>query len=54
MSRAEALRAAQVSLLREGQATLRDAPATTAGRLPPFYWAAFVLSGRWEDATPPP
>jgi CHAT domain-containing protein len=52
----EALREAQLAMLREGHNLLRDArrrglepleegPAgDPSGRLPPFYWAAFVLS----------
>jgi CHAT domain-containing protein len=58
MSKLAALRESQVWMLREGpkQSGLRrgldlgdDAPQTEARRgLPPYYWAAFVLSGDWE------
>lgn len=59
LGKLESLRQAQVKLLREG-VTWKD-PATSRGlsiqegqpplegrRLPPFYWAAFVLSGDWR------
>ena len=57
MSRIEALRQAQLWLLRKGRAdagisrAMRpvdriDAPKD--GRLPPYYWAAFVLAGDWR------
>jgi CHAT domain-containing protein len=62
MTRLEALREAQLWLLREGRrhpevarglkrgAAREDATAgeEAAGRLPPLYWAAFVLSGDWR------
>jgi CHAT domain-containing protein/Tfp pilus assembly protein PilF len=51
VSRVEALRQAQLSLLREGvRGMVRDPlPAKEKdNRLPPFYWAAFVLSGDWR------
>jgi CHAT domain-containing protein len=58
MSKLEALREAQIWMLRQGrnhagvQRGLRrvdSRPAPVAdGRLPPFYWAAFVLSGDWR------
>jgi CHAT domain-containing protein len=48
-----ALHAAQLSMLREGRkrGVVRDEePSTTADpkRVPPYYWAAFVLSGDWR------
>lgn len=59
MSKLEALLDAQRWMLREGARQpgltrgLAFEPAATAateksGRLPPFYWAAFVLSGDWR------
>ena len=53
LSRLEALREAQLWMLKEGQhrALVRtDQPATDneLRRTPPFYWAAFVLSGDWR------
>jgi CHAT domain-containing protein len=54
MSKLEALRAAQLWMLREGKMhpgvargmEREDAPqADKSGRLPPYYWAAFVMSG---------
>jgi CHAT domain-containing protein/tetratricopeptide (TPR) repeat protein len=58
MPKAEALREAQLFLLREApqQGLLRgvprlDAPETLPAadrRTPPFYWAAFVISGDWR------
>ncbi len=52
ISRVEALRQAQLKLLHEGaKAGLALDPAWTAdehGRLPPRYWAAFILSGEWR------
>lgn len=50
MSRVEALRQAQLTIMREGVdrgATLLD-DGGKADRLPPRYWAAFVLSGDWR------
>ena len=53
----EALREAQLWLLREGRSLpgltrgleREDAPQPLKdGRLPPYYWAAFVLSGDWR------
>jgi CHAT domain-containing protein len=41
MSKLEALREAQVYLLREGA-------RPGLGRAAPYYWAAFVLSGDWR------
>jgi CHAT domain-containing protein len=48
-----ALRAAQLTLLREGRkrgAVRDDEPSAAADpkRTPPYYWAAFVLSGDWR------
>jgi CHAT domain-containing protein/tetratricopeptide (TPR) repeat protein len=52
MSRLEALRQAQLNMLREGiRRGLDLAPDQQPDeqrRLPPFYWAAFVLSGDWR------
>ncbi len=54
ISRAEALRQAQLALLKEGRKRgLGEAEEVGSGeepssRLPPFYWAAFVLSGDWR------
>ena len=54
----EALREAQVWMLREGkrheglsrglESVGDNEPKNQAGRLPPYYWAAFVLSGDWR------
>jgi CHAT domain-containing protein len=62
MSKLEALRQAQLSILHNGfqiagerpdQSTrggvkLLDPPVNEQRRLPPYYWAAFVLSGDWR------
>jgi CHAT domain-containing protein len=59
MSKLEALRQAQLALLREGRtrgpgATQPDDPKKKAqakpleARTPPFFWAGFVLSGDWR------
>ena len=57
MTRLEALREAQRWMLREGRTSpgvargmvREDAPQPLKdGRLPPYYWAAFVLSGDWR------
>ncbi len=55
LSRIDALRQAQLKMLREGAGRgleLPDDPSaaktTQSGRLPPFYWAAFELSGDWR------
>jgi CHAT domain-containing protein len=51
MSRVEALRAAQLAMLREGMKRGLDLsgwPAEKKRRVPPFYWAGFVLSGDWQ------
>jgi CHAT domain-containing protein len=49
MPKLEALRAAQLTMLRQGinrgLEMVRDQPPDAARRLPPYYWAAFVLSG---------
>jgi CHAT domain-containing protein len=52
-SRVEALRQAQLSLLKEGVRgavgkALPVRPGRKDDRLPPYYWAAFVLSGDWR------
>jgi CHAT domain-containing protein/tetratricopeptide (TPR) repeat protein len=53
LSKLEALRDAQIWMLKEGrQRGLdledHDVKKPTTGRLPPRYWAAFVLSGDWR------
>ena len=49
LGKLEALREAQLWLLREGGSRGLDLlPEVQGGRLPPFYWAAFVLSGDWR------
>ena len=58
LSRAEALRRAQIDMLnnKPRSGDLRGMEFSTRpgknqrgmGRLPPFYWAAFVLSGDWR------
>jgi CHAT domain-containing protein len=52
VSRAEALRRAQLSILKEGKrrGLGKKAEKLPKGetRLPPLYWAAFVLSGDWR------
>ena len=58
MSKLNALREAQLWMLREGRGDAlvqrgirRVGPAPPPagdGRLPPYYWAAFVLSGDWR------
>jgi CHAT domain-containing protein len=52
LSRVESLRQAQLAMLREGIKRGLDLaakqPADQQRRLPPFYWAAFVLSGDWR------
>ena len=51
MSKVEALREAQLWMLREGHRGLvREQPQDTTenARVSPYYWAAFVLSGDWR------
>jgi CHAT domain-containing protein len=49
MSKLEALREAQVWMMRTGgKTTSLDDLAADAPRLPPYHWAAFVLSGDWR------
>ena len=53
MPKLEALRQAQLWLMREGGQRGIAPPKGEAGgedpkRLPPYYWAAFVLSGDWR------
>jgi CHAT domain-containing protein len=50
VSRALALRQAQLSLLKEGVRGRvgKALPVRKDNRLPPYYWAAFVLSGDWR------
>lgn len=59
LGRLDALREAQIWMLREAQTTalgeagnrgldIETQPALQAGALPPYYWAAFVLSGDWR------
>jgi len=58
MGKLEALREAQLWMLREGRKDAgiqrgvkrhaTDDPGEPTGRLPPYYWAAFVLSGDWR------
>ncbi|MBY0228601.1 MAG: CHAT domain-containing protein, partial [Gemmataceae bacterium] len=59
MGRLEALAESQRWMLREGKADpgvargmrRKDAPQPAEdGRMPPYYWAAFVLSGDWRRA----
>jgi CHAT domain-containing protein len=47
LSKVEALREAQLWMLREGGTRGLDLPPDTKS-LPPQYWAAFVLSGDWR------
>jgi tetratricopeptide (TPR) repeat protein/CHAT domain-containing protein len=58
LGKLESLRQAQIKLLREGVRwkdpsssrglSLVDDQPADSGALPPFYWAAFVLSGDWR------
>lgn len=57
LPRLEALRQAQLWMLREGKGhggvqrgleAVDDAGPDQSGRLPPYYWAAFILSGDWR------
>jgi CHAT domain-containing protein len=46
-----ALREAQIFMIRDQGnrgLTLEDDQPAGAGALPPYYWAAFVLSGDWR------
>jgi CHAT domain-containing protein/tetratricopeptide (TPR) repeat protein len=47
---AQALREAQLAMLKGdlGRGLRREADAPKSDRAPPFYWAAFVLSGDWR------
>ncbi len=47
-TRLDALRDAQLELLRSAPKELRDATRLKTDRLPPYYWAAFTLSGDWR------
>jgi len=49
----EALRQAQLWMLREGRSRSfvredQEAQPPKDARLPPYYWAGFVLSGDWR------
>ena len=51
LSKLESLRQAQLKMLREGAnrgLEKADQPADANQRMPPFYWAAFELSGDWR------
>jgi CHAT domain-containing protein len=52
MSKLEALRQAQLKMLRTGVSRglkfADDQPPDKDHRLPPYYWAPFVLSGDWQ------
>jgi tetratricopeptide (TPR) repeat protein len=53
VSRAEALRQAQLKMLKDGAARggivkLKPPRGKPTPRLPPYYWAGFVLSGDWR------
>jgi CHAT domain-containing protein len=51
MSRCEALRQAQLTMLREGRdrgLTADPSHPPENQRVPPYYWAAFVISGDWR------
>jgi CHAT domain-containing protein len=53
ISRAEALRQAQLKMLKDGAARggivkLKPPRGKPTPRLPPYYWAGFVLSGDWR------
>ncbi len=50
MSRLEALRQAQINMLRTGVKYVANEkqPAGPNVRLPPFFWAGFVLAGDWR------
>ena len=48
MSKADALRQAQLAMLRGELVRGAELEGEKNSRLPPFYWAAFVLSGDWR------
>jgi CHAT domain-containing protein len=52
LSKVDALREAQIWMLKEGRQRGLDiedgSKKPTSRRLPPKYWAAFVLSGDWR------
>ena len=51
MGKLEALRQAQLWMLKEGRQRgleVDEISADESKRLPPYYWAAFVLSGDWR------
>jgi CHAT domain-containing protein len=55
MTKSEALRQAQLYVLREGSMrgfiqldAAETLPASRPSRVPPYFWAAFVLSGDWR------
>ena len=50
MGKLAALREAQLAMLREGdkRGMVRRKDKDKSERVPPFYWAAFVLSGDWR------
>ena len=52
LSKLESLRQAQLTMLREGVKRglelPNDQPPDPSRRLPPYYWAAFILSGDWR------
>ena len=47
LGKVEALRRAQLEMLRAGPPRNVERPPP-AGPAPPYYWAAFVLSGDWR------
>jgi CHAT domain-containing protein len=52
LSKAESLRRAQLTMMREGikrgLVVLDDTSAAKVPEVPPYFWAAFVLSGDWR------
>jgi len=52
MGKLEALREAQLWMLKEhgarGLKEVESDATATSNRRPPYYWAAFVLSGDWR------
>lgn len=48
MPKQEALRQAQLAMLRGELVRGAEREQERDPRLPPFYWAAFVLSGDWR------